>query len=115
VTRGFNIVAVIILKDDTIGTSSPSQNIKGKRKVENSSKSLEIRARKPKQTNWVNSEIKALINAKKAEHEASLDVVVDSQDNMETSVTKWKLSTNLLSWPQKIALLKQVSSGRQGS
>jgi hypothetical protein len=27
-----------------------------------------------------------------------LDVVVDSQDNMETSVTKWKLSTNLLLW-----------------
>jgi hypothetical protein len=46
----------------------------------------------------VNFEIKALINAKKAKHEASLDVV-DSWNNMETLVTKWKHSTNLLSWP----------------
>lgn len=94
--RGFNIVDVFILSDDTIGTSSLFQNNKGKRKVANSSKSLDIRARKPKQTNSVNLEIKALINAKKAEHEASLNVV-DSQDNMETLVTKWKLNTNLLS------------------
>lgn len=94
--RGLNIVDVFILSDDTIGTSSLSQNNKGKRKVANSSKSLEIKARKPKQTNWVNFEIKALINAKKAEHEASLDVV-DSRNNMDTLVTKWKHSTNLLS------------------
>jgi len=73
--RGFNIVDIIILNDDTIGTSSPSQNSQGKRKVANSSKSLEIRARKPKQTSWANFEIKAFINAKKAEHEASLNVV----------------------------------------
>jgi hypothetical protein len=30
-----------------------------------------------------------LINAKKVEHEASLEVV-DLKDNMETTITKWK-------------------------
>jgi hypothetical protein len=38
----------------------------------------------------------ALTNAWKVEHEANLDVV-DSQDNMETLVTKWKQIVKL-SW-----------------
>jgi hypothetical protein len=46
VIRGFNIVDVFILSDDTFGTSSLSQNNKGKRNVANSSMSLDIRARK---------------------------------------------------------------------
>ncbi len=68
---------------------SPSCKSKGKWKVVDSSKSLEIRTRKPKQANWENFEIIALINAKKFKHKAKLEVV-DLKDNMETFVKKWK-------------------------
>jgi hypothetical protein len=43
----------------------------------------------------------ALMNAWKVEHEANLDVV-DSQDNMETLVTKWKQIVKL-SWSMVIS------------
>jgi len=52
-------------------------------------RSLVIKTRKLKQVKWENFEIIALINAKKFEHEANLEIV-DSQNNMETLVTKWK-------------------------
>jgi hypothetical protein len=48
-----------------------------------------IKARKPKQANWGNCKISLLINAKKIENHASLEVV-DFQNNMESSITKWK-------------------------
>jgi hypothetical protein len=50
---------------------------------------VEVKTRKPRQANWENSKVLAIINAKKIEHEASLEVV-DSRDNMETIITKWK-------------------------
>jgi hypothetical protein len=70
---------------------------------------VEIKTRKPKQANWENSKVLAIINAKKVEHEASLEVV-DSRDNMETTITKWKhISINgIWCWgpPQSIILQK---------
>lgn len=62
---------------------------KGKWKILDSSKSFETKTRKPKQVSWENFEIIALINAKKFKHEANLEIV-DSWNNMETLVTKWK-------------------------
>ncbi len=48
---------------------------KGKRKVLDSLKLLEIGTWKPRQINWENFEIIALINGKKFEHEANLEIV----------------------------------------
>ncbi len=52
-------------------------------------KSFEIKIRKPTQAHQENFEIITLINAKKVEHEISLEVV-ESWHKMETLVTKWK-------------------------
>jgi diaminopimelate decarboxylase len=38
----------------------------------------------------MNSKVLALINAKKVKHETSLVVDVDSRNNMETTIRKWK-------------------------
>jgi hypothetical protein len=62
---------------------------KGKWKVVDLLESLKIRSRKPKQANWEKFEIIALINAKKSKYEANLEVV-DLQNDMETSVKKWR-------------------------
>ncbi len=58
-------------------------------KVTNSLDILKVKTKELKQTNWENFEIMAFINAQEVEHKANLDVV-DSQDNMEMLVTKWK-------------------------
>jgi hypothetical protein len=50
---------------------------------------VEIKSKKPRQPNWENVEILALIKGKKTEHEASL-ILVDFRNNMEMSITKWK-------------------------
>jgi hypothetical protein len=38
----------------------------------------------------VNSKVLAFINAKKAKHKTSLEVDIDSRDNMKITITKWK-------------------------
>jgi mannose/fructose/N-acetylgalactosamine-specific phosphotransferase system component IIB len=48
-----------------------------------------IKTRNLRQANWENSKVITVINAKKAEHETSLEVV-DSRNNMETTIKKWK-------------------------
>jgi hypothetical protein len=50
---------------------------------------MEIKTIKPKQPNWANFEFVILINAKKNEHKANLEII-DFKDNMETMTTKWK-------------------------
>ncbi len=94
--KEFDVADVIIISDDNTRSSCPSWKNKRKRKVTNSLNTLKIKTRKLKQANWENSEIMALTNAWKVEHEANLDVV-DSQDNMETLVTKWNQIVKL-SW-----------------
>ncbi len=94
--KEFDVVDVIIISDDNTCSSCPSWKNKRKRKVTNSLNTLKVKTRKLKQANWENSKIMALTNAWKVEHEANLDVV-DSQDNMETLVTKWKQIVKL-SW-----------------
>jgi predicted metal-dependent RNase len=69
-------------------TSYVTKKNKGKQKVVNLD-CVEVRTRKPKQANWENLEVLTFINAKKVEHEISLEVV-DLRDNMETTITKWK-------------------------
>jgi len=70
-------------------TSCATWKSKGKQKAIDSD-CVKIRTRKPIQGNWMNSKVLALINAKKAKHQTSLEVDIDSRDNMETTITKWK-------------------------
>jgi hypothetical protein len=65
-----------------------TQNNKRKHKVVDLDY-VEIKARKPIYTNWNNAKILAPTSAKKVKHEANLDIV-DSINNMETIITKWK-------------------------
>ncbi len=80
---------IIILIKDSDKKSYATRKSKGKQKAVDSN-CVEIKTRKPRQANWVNSEVLALINAKKTKHETSLEVDFDSKDNMETTITKWK-------------------------
>jgi len=70
-------------------TSCATWKSKGKQKAIDLD-CVKIKTRKPIQGNWMNSKVLALINAKKAKDETSLEVDVDSRDNMETTITKWK-------------------------
>jgi hypothetical protein len=69
-------------------TSFVTRKNKGKQKVVDLD-CLEARTRKPRQANWENLKVLTFINVKKVEHKARLEVV-DSRDNMETIITKWK-------------------------
>ncbi len=70
-------------------TSYATRKSKGKQKIVGLD-SVEIKTRKPRQANWVNSKVLAFINAKKVKHETSLEADVDSKDNMKITITKWK-------------------------
>jgi hypothetical protein len=75
------------LTKDSDKTSYATRKSKGKQKAIDLD-CVEIETRKPIQANWVNSKVLAFINAKKAKHETSLEVDVDSRDNMEITITK---------------------------
>ncbi len=78
----------IIVLNENGETLNATQKSKRKHKVVDLDY-VEIKARKPIYANWDNAKILALTSAKKAKQEANLDII-DSINNMETTITKWK-------------------------
>lgn len=88
VVRIWYFVNIIVLSENNGRTSNVTRKSKGKCKVVEPNY-IEIKTRKPKQANWENAKMFAFISVKKVEHKANLNII-DSKDNMEIEITKWK-------------------------